>query len=258
MCPGAKPRTLRRMATDTPQGALAAAVASPTLPAGTGERFLACGVMGAPMTGGHYLACRDMVATSIGPAYRAIWHRSPDGAWVTYTTTVPELSCPRYFGAVAAYQRVKNIDLSWLDPWQLRVRMDDRLEWTIQLGATLATKLMSGMGGAMPAAAWRSDAVLGAMGPAARPMLRVGRIRLIGRTPNRQRFQAAPVRIWSVTGGSATLDGLPLESVARAGEQSRLGDFWMPRRGIFTVGQASFEPLDPARHYVATADKAGV
>jgi hypothetical protein len=244
--------------TDTPQAAVARLIGNPTLPAGDGERFAAYGVMGTPMSGGHYLVLRDMVATSIGPGYRAVWHRSPDGAWVTYTTTAPELSCPRYFGAEAAYERVNTIDVDWLSPWQLRVRMDDRLDWRIELGGTVATRLMSSMGAAMPAAAWRSDAVLATMGPAARPLLRVGRIRLAGRTPNRQHFQAAPVRIWSVTGGRAVLDGAVLRAEQRAAEQPHLADFWMPRRGVFTTGHATFETLDPARHYVvpAAADRA--
>jgi hypothetical protein len=41
-------------------------------------------------------------------------------------------------------------------------------------------------------------------------------------------------------------------------EQSRLGDFWMPQRGIFYVGEARFESFDPLRHLAPglTADAA--
>ncbi len=31
-------------------------------------------------------------------------------------------------------------------------------------------------------------------------------------------------------------------------QQEHLGDFWIPQRGLFVIGQAFFEPLDPTRH----------
>ena len=36
-------------------------------------------------------------------------------------------------------------------------------------------------------------------------------------------------------------------------EQARLGDFWIPNRGIFSFGQAYFEPFDDAKHSSATS-----
>ena len=51
---------------------------------------------------------------------------------------------------------------------------------------------MTAMGGALPEAGWNSNAVLAAMGPMARTMLRSGRIRLRGATPNGPRFKARP------------------------------------------------------------------
>jgi hypothetical protein len=35
--------------------------------------------------------------------------------------------------------------------------------------------------------------------------------------------------------------------------QTRLGDFWIPQRGIFAIGRAFFEPLDSAQHALTTA-----
>ena len=55
--------------------------------------------MGVPYSGGHYLAFRDMLASSVGKPYRAIWHRDPTGRWTIFTTTDPDASCPRYFGS---------------------------------------------------------------------------------------------------------------------------------------------------------------
>ena len=90
------------MTTTTPRQAVEAVQAHPLLPTGDDERFTGYGVMGVPFASGHYLALRDFVATSVGPAYRAIWHRDPQGRWTIHTTGAPELSCPRYFGSVTA------------------------------------------------------------------------------------------------------------------------------------------------------------
>ena len=70
--------------------------------------------MGLAFASGHYLALRDMSATSIGPAYRAVWHRDPGGRWSIFTTVAPQLSCPRYFGAAAAHiEQVQSIAVQW-------------------------------------------------------------------------------------------------------------------------------------------------
>ena len=74
------------MSTLTPRQAVAALQSRPVLPEGSDERFSGYGVLGVPFESGHYLALRDMVANSIGPAYRAIWHRDPAGHWTIHTT----------------------------------------------------------------------------------------------------------------------------------------------------------------------------
>ena len=214
---------------------------NPLLPAGTGERFVGYGVMGMAFAGGHWLALRVMTATSIGPAYRAVWHRDPSGRWTIFTTIEPALSCPRYFGGEADSRRVRRIEVEWPGSDRLRVRIGDRLEWEVALGRTPATRLMSRMGRAMPESAWRSDALLGAMGPMAGATLRAGRVRLRGGTPNGQHFRAAPVRVWQASAGRAAFDGVDLGPPARLESQARLADFWLPQRGIFYAGHVQFQ-----------------
>jgi hypothetical protein len=231
--------------TRTPSAVVARQVATSGLSCGDGERFAGSGVMGLAFASGHYLALRDMTASSIGPAYRTVWHRDPAGAWTIFTTTDPELSCPRYFGAACSQiERVEVIDVTWTGDCRLRVRMGDRFDWQVDVGTTLSTRLMSRMGCAIPARAWRSDTLLGAIGPLARPVLRCGRVRLRGQTPNQQHFRAAPARVWPVIDSSAVLDGVDLGRPGPLDHQSRLGDFWMPQRGIFFLGTAEFEPSD--------------
>lgn len=225
-----------------PQQAVEALQAQPQLTDGDDERFTGYGVMGMPFAGGHYLALRDMVASSIGPAYRAIWHRDPDGRWTILTTGAPELTCPRYFGAATASAQVPGIGVSWPGDHTLEVAVGDDLSWRIELGATPATRMMTAMGGLLPEAGWDSNAVLTAMGPMARTMLRAGRIRLSGQTPNGPGFKAAPQKIWRVVGSAASYRGEDLGEPAPLDAQTRLGDFWLPQRGVFFVGRARFTP----------------
>ena len=241
--------------TTTPREAVTALQDHPRLAEGDDERFTGYGVMGLPFASGHYLALRDFVATSVGPAYRAIWHRDPAGRWTIHTTGAPELTCPRYFGSVTASARVPAIDVAWRDDHTLEVTMGDELTWQIVLGPTPATRMMTAMGGALPEAGWNSNAVLAAMGPMARTMLRTGRIRLSGATPNGPRFKAAPLQIWRVTDSTASYQGDDLGEPAPLDRQARLGDFWLPQRGVFFVGRARFTP--PGEHSDLQASGAG-
>jgi hypothetical protein len=226
--------------TTTPRQAVQASRTHPTLPDGDDERLTGYGIMGMPFASGHYLALRDMVASSLGPAYRALWHRDPAGRWTIHTTGAPELTCPRYFGSVTATASASRIDVSWPDEHTLDVVLDDVLLWRVELGGSPATRMMTAMGGALPAAGWNSNAVLAAMEPMARTMLRTGRVRLHGATPNGQRFKAAPLQIWRVVGGAARYGDEELGEPGPLDVQTRLGDFWLPQRGIFFVGRARF------------------
>lgn len=232
----------------TPREAVDSVVHDPQLADGPDERFTGFGVMGVPFATGHYLALRAMLASSIGPPYRAIWHRTPEGRWRIFTTTAAEVSCPRYFGRAAGATQVEAVDLDWTNDRTLLVRMGQRVSWQLTLEDSPSTRVMSTMGGLMPGATWDSDLMLGGMGPMAGVVLGAGRIRLRGRTPNGPWFRAAPLQVWRVISGRATIDGVDLGPVGALEEQCHLGDFWMPNRGLFFVGRASFskvEAVDP-------------
>ena len=82
-----------------PRGFAAASIKTPGLQGGTEERFAGYGVMGLPFRSRHYLALRNFPASSIGPGYRAVWHRDPHRRWTFYADAPAEVSCARYFGA---------------------------------------------------------------------------------------------------------------------------------------------------------------
>jgi hypothetical protein len=233
----------------TPRDADLAATQNPVLPAGAEERFVGAGVMGLPFVSGHYLALRHFPATSVGPRFRALWHRDPAGAWTFYSTAPAKLSCARYFSSATTNDAVQtDINVAWLNAWSMRVRVDGLLDWQIEMRSTPATELMNTVGAWLPDWAWTRRVVLGTMGRAAGPLLRVGRIGLYGTAPNGQYFMTAPTHLWAVATSRAILGGEDFGPIGPLPQQARLGDFWLPQRGIFAAGQARFETFDASRH----------
>ncbi|MEV0032493.1 hypothetical protein [Nocardia sp. NPDC050793] len=223
-----------------------------TLPRGQGqEGFSGYGVMGMPFTSGHYLALRHFPASSIGEGYDAVWHRNPAGEWVIYSSVSPEASCARYFGSALEDVRVERISVIWTGPSAFTVEVRDKLVWDVELGRSAATTAMTGLGRMLPVALWRHRAVLALMSRVAGPALGVGRVRLSGTSPNGQWFRANPRMLWPVDNSAARIDGIDIGPPGPLAEQTKLGDFWLPQRGMFAIGETYFEPFDAARHHSA-------
>jgi hypothetical protein len=224
------------------------------LPSGNEERFSGYGVLGVPFTSGNILAMRRFPASSLGESYTSVWHRNPQGRWTIYTSVAPHLACPRYFGSAIDESGVREIQISWTSPrdFTLSVEEDPALEWHLSLAQTPATRLINAVGGVLPDALLRKEAVLKAMGKAAGLMLRAGHLPLAGQVPNGQRFILKPKHTWVIQSSTARMAYQDLGSVGPLAVQTRLGDFWIPQRGLFVMGHAFFEPLDPARHALPT------
>jgi hypothetical protein len=221
------------------------------VPDGPGERFAGWGVMGLPFRGGHYLALR-VFTSSIGPAFRSVWHRDPAGRWVMYADTEPRNACMRYFGARLDRVATAPIDVDWDGPRSFTVTIPGHLRWRTDLAATPATRVLTWTGTALPEALWHNDRALRLLAPVAGTLLAAGRLRLRGTAPNGQGFRAGPRRLWSVAASRAVVDGVDVGPVGRLPRQDRLGDFWLPQRGLLAIGDAAFDDFDPARHSVAT------
>ncbi|UNK72144.1 hypothetical protein [Microbacterium sp. H1-D42] len=235
--------------TSTPRAAVRALELDPQLPPGDDERFVGFGVMGLPFRSGWCLALRSWAATTIGPPYRAVYVQNPAGEWTIQTEAPPDQSCPRYLSAAATeIPSPKPIDVTWLDAHTLQVRLGDELDWTMSLGDKPATRILRAVSSVVPDAWWASNAVLAGMGATAGPMLNAGRVRLQGEVPNRQWFQAAPNLVWPIRSASARWRGTDLGEIGRRHPQSHLADLWLPQQGLFYVGSAVFERLDPTRH----------
>lgn len=210
--------------------------------------------MGLPFASGHVLGLRRWTASSVGEAFTSIWHRNPAGRWTFYETAAPEVACHRYFGGEVDEVRVVPIALEWEDERRLHVSsIEGAVDWTLELGSTPLTHLMSVVGSALPLPAWRSRPVLAAMERAACRSLGVGTVRLAGMTSNGQRFDANPLRIWYVTDSRAVVDGQELGPVGPLAEQAHVADFYIPQRGIFSIGRVFVTPVAGATPAAATA-----
>jgi hypothetical protein len=224
--------------------------ASPSLPAGTEERFSGYGVMGLPFCSGHVLGLRRFAASSIGPGYTSVWHRAPSGEWTFYQDVNPELSCARYFGPRLRRSLQRPIEIRWMGTDRFSVEVDggQAVQWDVTLASPAAIRAMNAMAAMMPGGLWRNQVVLRAMGAMARHLLGTGRMALAGLAPSGQRFVANPFIAWTIPSSRARVDGVDIGEPGPLPEQERLGDFWIPQRGLFVIGQAFFDPLDPARH----------
>ena len=113
---------------------------------------------------------------------------------------------------------------------------------------------MSAVAASVPERLWRNRMFLRAMGAVAGPVLGAGHIGLTGRVPNGQTFGARPRRMWFVRESTAHLKGHSLGQVAGLPVQDRLGDFWIPQRGIFMIGSSGSSPSTPPRSGAGTFD----
>jgi len=219
----------------------AAGAESAPLPTGPGARFAGYGVMGLPFASGHVLAMRRFPASSIGPAYTSVWHRGPSGRWAFWQDQPGDVACSRFFGGGTASAQDVAVDLRWTGPCTFRLAVPElRFEWTATMGTSTATAVLSAVGAALPEAAWRSPAVMAAVGAVAGPVLRAGRLRLSGRAPNGQRFLSAPRIVRPIVDTTARLDGVDLGPPGPVHPQAALGEFLIPQRGLFALGTARF------------------
>jgi len=211
------------------------------LPAGGDERFAGYGVMGLPFTSGHVLAMRRFPASSIGPAYTSVWHRDPTGRWVFWQDQPDELACPRYFSSALAETRCCAIELDWPGATTMRIAVPEAdLEWTATMAASPVSRVLNAVGSVLPDRAWRARPILAALGPVAGAALRAGKVGLAGRVPNGQRFVPNPRQVWLVAAATVRMGQEDFGRLGPLTNQARLGDFWIPQRGLFAIGRAFF------------------
>jgi len=225
------------------------------VPDGDAERFAGYGIMAQPFTSGHMLALRRWPATTLSRPYTSVWHRSPQEQWTFYSDAPARQSCPRYFSTAVEHTVQTPIELEWESDSVLRVRIagDVGLDWRMALESNPLTGALNAMSRVLPEPLWRQRWFLASMGLMAGLALSAGRMRLHGRVPNGQWFQANPQLIWMVRDSSASLGGHDFGAIGPLARQANLADVWMPQRGIFATARSFMEPYDAARHALPLA-----
>ncbi|MGO4690613.1 hypothetical protein [Glaciibacter sp. 2TAF33] len=240
-------KEMSTMAPIHPQDVAEAAAAASVDPSDPAENFFGYAVMGVPFESGHYLAFRHFPASSIGPGYRAVWLREPDGVWTIFADAPPDVSCMRYVGTGITHSVTGPVELHWLSPTSARIEVPDAVDWRIDMGNTPATRVAGITARLIPAPLWQSDAFLAVMGAMMGPMLRAGRMRLAGRVPNGQTYRMRPLRVWALADSAATVFGRDAGRPRGLPEQEHLADLWLPQRGLFVADVVARYPSTAGR-----------
>jgi hypothetical protein len=232
-----RPGALRR-----PHDVVAMLEAAPRVPAGHAERFSGYGVLGIAFASGNVLALRRMPASSVGPAFTTVWHRSVTGHWAFYVDGEPDLSCGRYFGAAGRVVREDDIPLRWYGPSSFAVRVPSvGLAWVVHLAPTRGARALAALRRGLPASIRRRQTVQRTMAAATNRLLGVPRVTVVGRTPSGHHFRLDSHDVWAVAASTARSNGQHLGPPVSLRNEVGLGDFAIPRWGLFTVGDAYFE-----------------
>jgi hypothetical protein len=225
----------------TPRALATSMEHAPRLSPGPGERFRGFGVTGVTFASGHVLALRHFPASSLGPGFTSIWHRSPTGDWTLYSDIDPALSCSRYFGADGVRVVQDDIALTWPGDYSLVVNVRHaRIAWALQFADTAGTRAVTALLQGLPAALRRRRAVRAAIERTTARLLGSGRIALDGVAPSGHRFALDLQRCWTVSAAAAWLRGGHLGPVVLPRVQERLGELWISCWGILHFGDAQF------------------
>ena len=212
------------------------------------------GVFAQPFATGYVLALRVVVGNDFG-SYRTLWHRDPEGAWSIYVDG-PRLdtACPRYYGAACNYTGFGRLDLEWLGPVTLRVRLDSiDLDWVLTAVQTPLLRILNVVNDAVPLSTWRYPTMVHTRERMARA-LGMGGLRLRDRMPSGHVGTLMPQRMYLINDTAATLNGMGLGPPARLRDNPTIGDFPLPARGVLAVGQAVWEILDHQEYDLTRAE----
>ena len=206
------------------------------------------GVFAQPFATGHVLALRVVRESDFG-SYRTLWHRDPEGAWSIYVDGPRvDTACPRYYGAACNYTGFRRLDLEWLGPATLRVRLDSLdLDWVLTAVQTPLLRILNVVNVAAPLSTWRSPAVVHARERMARA-LGMGGLQLRGVMPSGHVGTFMPQRMYLINDTAATLNGMGLGPPARLHDNPTIGDVPLPARGVLAIGQGVWEILGPQEY----------
>lgn len=205
-------------------------------------------VMNQPMSSGDLLGLRVFPRSDFG-GYVSVWHRDPAGAWSQYVDRGPVAAgCPRVWGPALDHAGAATIEVDWVAPSQLVVRMPrPALRWRVSLSRTLPLRVLNAVHGRLPMATWRHPRLVALREWAVR-LLGLGTVALSGTAPAGQHLTAALDRLYWVEASSAELDGRDLGGDVVLDTCPTIGGWPLPRRGVFAIGAAHDTIEDPEEY----------
>lgn len=227
-----------------PRDVVAGLEARPVVPVGSDDRFAGYAILGVRFASGDILALRRFPASSVGPGYTSVWHRSPDRRWIMYQDIDVHAGCGKYFSSAVETIREAPIRVVWTgaDRFSVFVGRAEPITWDVQLGATALSRALSSLAAFLPASLFRVPVLARAVGSAAGALLGAGALTLTGSSPNGFRFIAQPEDVWFVAASRAVIGSRPAGAVVTGDEDVLLGDFRIPRRGLFAIARAVLRP----------------
>jgi hypothetical protein len=214
------------------------------VPDGAGDRFAGYAVLGVSFKSGDVLALRRFPVSSTGPAYTSVWHCDPAGQWTFYADVPAPQGCARYFAPAVTRSVVAPIRVEWNGPRSLAIAVDGgrAISWSLELTPTVLTRTFNSAAPMLSRLWMRHPRLLDLVAMAARCALGMGQLRLRGRTPAGMQFMDSPLAIWLVQSSRATIAGLDAGPGGRLRSALALGDFQIPRRGLFATAHAFMTP----------------
>ena len=198
------------------------------------------GVWGLSFASGDVLAFRRFPPTAHTPGYTCVWHRSPDGLWTFYADVGEGRGCHRHFGPCVDQLIVTPIRVEWTGPFRVMVTIDGgrKLSWSVVLTSSLATTVTGACLRLVPRHAWGDDRAVRILAVLTAVPLRMARLPLAGRAPSGDHFLLRPLALWRISASRASVLGRDLGPLTETSEAAALGEFVIPRTGLFVVGGA--------------------
>lgn len=210
------------------------------VPDGAGDRFAGYAVLGVSFRSGDVLALHRCPVNSTGPAYTSVWHCDPQACWTFYADVPADRGCAPYFAPALTRVVHAPIRVEWEGPRTLAIAVDGGrlISWSIELEPTRMTRAFNRVAPALAPIWRRQPRLLDAVAFVARFALGTGELRLTGRTPAGMRFIGSPQSVWVVRWSRAIIAGCDTGPNTRLRRALSLGDFHIPRRGVFAASHA--------------------
>ncbi|HSJ23897.1 MAG TPA: hypothetical protein VK929_04370 [Longimicrobiales bacterium] len=175
---------------------------------GGGEHFTGYGAMALAFQSGDVVALHRLTASSAGPPFVELWHRTPDGHWTFHSSVDRRRSVARYFANTAADVRCDDIEMRWTDGSALAVTARRaRIRLALRLAGSPAANAASVLAGLVPESVWSLPTAARATRALVGAIMGVGPLPFSGTTDAGHTFHVRPLRLWRVAGAVCVLAG---------------------------------------------------